>query len=64
MQPPTALTHGESPYPLAAPPRADPRRLAGRWPFPAVTGASAELRRAALDVLRITARDWGLAPRW
>jgi hypothetical protein len=36
--------------------------LAPAWPFPDPgRKASSEIRRAALDVLRTTARDWGLA---
>ena len=36
--------------------------LAGAWPFPHPgRNTSPEIRRAALHVLRTTARDWGLA---
>jgi hypothetical protein len=36
--------------------------LAGAWPFPdPARKLSPEIRRAALHVLRTTARDWGLA---
>jgi hypothetical protein len=62
----------------AAPDHSDAARIAGRvtagaggalplactWPFPAGgERTSPEVRRAALNVLRTTARDWGLAPR-
>jgi hypothetical protein len=51
------------PYvPAPAPARARTVGLAGAWPFPDPTGRlSHEIRRAALHVLRTTARDWGLA---
>ena len=34
---------------------------AGAWPFAAPRKLSPEIQRAALHVLRTTARDWGLA---
>ena len=55
--------HRKSPYlPAPAPARARTVGLAGAWPFPdPARKLSPEIRRAALDVLRTTARDWGLA---
>ena len=55
--------HRKSPHvPAPAPARARTVGLAGTWPFadPA-RKLSPEIRRAALNVLRTTARDWGLA---
>ncbi len=55
--------HRKSPYlPAPAPARARSVGLADAWPFadPA-RKLSPEIRRAALHVLRTTARDWGLA---
>ena len=55
--------HRRSPYlPAPASARARPVGLADAWPFadPA-RKLSPEIRRAALRVLRTTARDWGLA---
>ena len=41
--------------------RAAPSGAPGRWPFPQPDpGIAPALRRAALSVLRTTARDWGL----
>lgn len=52
-----------SPYaPALAPARARAFPLARAWPSPDPAGRlSPEIRRAALHVLRTTARDWGLA---
>jgi hypothetical protein len=63
MQPESVSTHRKSPYvPAPAFARARAARLAGGWPFPDRTGRiSPAIRRAALHVLRTTARDWGLA---
>jgi len=48
------------PAPTSA--RARTSILVGAWPFPASgPRTSPGMRRAALDVLRTTARDWGLA---
>ena len=55
--------HRKSPYlPASAPAHARAVGLAGAWPFadPA-RKLSPEIRKAALHVLRTTARDWGLA---
>ncbi len=55
----------QSPYPpipAPTPARAHTSMLAGAWPFPdSERRASPEIRRAALNVLHTTARDWGLA---
>jgi hypothetical protein len=63
MQPEPVHMHRKSPYlPAPAPARVRTAGLAGEWPFPDPTGrTSPAIRRAALQVLRTTARDWGLA---
>jgi hypothetical protein len=43
------------------PGRAHPALRADAWPFPDGRRLSPGIGRAALQVLRITARDWGLA---
>jgi hypothetical protein len=65
MQPLTIPMRRESPHaPPPAPGRAGALPLVCGWPFPAGgERTSPEMRRAALDVLRTTARDWGLAAR-
>ena len=63
MQPEPAYMGRKSPYLLAPTPvRTRTVGLAGAWPFPdPARKLSPEIRRAALHVLRTTARDWGLA---
>jgi hypothetical protein len=49
---------------VPTPGRARTFPLAAAWPFPHPgRNTSPEIRRAALYVLRTTARDWGLAAR-
>jgi len=52
------------PSPAATSALAHTSMLAGAWPFPDFGGrTSPEIRRAALNVLRTTARYWGVAAR-
>ena len=63
MQPESAEMNRERAYPLVpAPAWVRTFLLAPAWPFPEPgRKASPEIRHAALNVLRTTARDWGLA---